>query len=155
MYGGVGTIGDRWDLTAIRQLVIYPGLGSIGAIAGSVVLELQQMLAASGYDVGPLDGIMGTRTATALQRFLAAAGFDPGPVDGVYGARTEAALHAYQTAHGQSPTPLLPPRPTAVPTTTGARVASGAGVNWWLVGGAGAAGLAAFGLIMLLTPSRA
>jgi peptidoglycan hydrolase-like protein with peptidoglycan-binding domain len=31
-----------------------------------------------------------------LQRLLAAKGFDPGPVDGIFGPRTAAAVKAYQ-----------------------------------------------------------
>jgi peptidoglycan hydrolase-like protein with peptidoglycan-binding domain len=39
-----------------------------------------------------------------VQERLAAAGFDPGPVDGVVGGRTRAALRAFQEARGLDPT---------------------------------------------------
>jgi peptidoglycan hydrolase-like protein with peptidoglycan-binding domain len=35
-----------------------------------------------------------------LQTILAARGFDPGPIDGIFGPRTEAAVNAYQEAYG-------------------------------------------------------
>ncbi len=39
-----------------------------------------------------------------VQERLAAAGFDPGPADGVVGGRTRAALRAFQEARGLDPT---------------------------------------------------
>lgn len=51
--------------------------------------ELQQRLAALGYEVGPLDGIMGRRTMAAIKAFQKSKGLD---ADGIAGPKTIAAL---------------------------------------------------------------
>lgn len=53
--------------------------------------ELQERLAALGYDIGEADGIIGSRTRAAIEAFQAAAGL---PVDGRAGARVLRALQA-------------------------------------------------------------
>lgn len=92
-------------------------------------LKLQQRLAAAGYDVGPIDGIWGPKTAAALdlvlslaaeakiavthvQRQLQASGFSPGPCDGRWGAETRTALEAalaVAMAHRQSAAGVVTP----------------------------------------------
>ncbi len=58
-------------------------------IQGAAVNELQQLLAAQGFDVGPVDGIFGERTQRAVRDFQQSAGL---AVDGIVGPRTWAAL---------------------------------------------------------------
>jgi hypothetical protein len=41
------------------------------AVRTSHVREVQQALAAAGYDPGPIDGIMGPRTKSALLKYIA------------------------------------------------------------------------------------
>ncbi|WP_238121950.1 MULTISPECIES: peptidoglycan-binding domain-containing protein [unclassified Xanthobacter] len=78
------------------------------------VIEMQRMLQALGYDIGPTgaDGAIGRRTTDAVAAFQRAAGLNvvyPGTV----GPKTEAALAAAYAARtgadvGVSATPLLP-----------------------------------------------
>ena len=56
---------------------------------GTEVLDLQEGLAALGYDVGGADGVYGSATANAVAAFQAAEGL---PVDGTLGPETRAAL---------------------------------------------------------------
>jgi len=44
-----------------------PGAGA----STSHVREVQEALAAAGYDPGPIDGIMGPRTKSALRKYIA------------------------------------------------------------------------------------
>jgi uncharacterized protein (TIGR02594 family) len=53
------------------------------------ILQLQQKLKNSGFDPGPLDGIMGAMTRNAVRAFQAANGLE---VDGIVGPITHAAL---------------------------------------------------------------
>ncbi len=55
------------------------------------ITQLQQALAARGFDPGPIDGAMGRLTAAAITAFQAANGLDP---DGIAGPLTQAALGA-------------------------------------------------------------
>ena len=45
--------------------------GSVSAARPEHVRELQEALAKSGYDPGPIDGIMGPRTKEALRKYIA------------------------------------------------------------------------------------
>jgi putative peptidoglycan binding protein len=45
--------------------------GSVSAARPEHVRELQEALAKSGYDPGPVDGIMGPRTKEALRKYMA------------------------------------------------------------------------------------
>jgi hypothetical protein len=47
-----------------------------------------------------LEAITDPEVVTELQQALAAAGYDPGPADGTFGPRTEAAVVAFQQANG-------------------------------------------------------
>jgi len=51
--------------------------------------ELQQLLAARGYDIGAVDGVIGSRTRAAIEAFQNSAGL---PADGRAGARVLRAL---------------------------------------------------------------
>jgi peptidoglycan hydrolase-like protein with peptidoglycan-binding domain len=42
-------------------------------------------------------------SVTTLQELLAAAGYDPGPVDGLFGEQTRTAVEAFQRANGLIP----------------------------------------------------
>ncbi|HVF13161.1 MAG TPA: peptidoglycan-binding protein [Acidimicrobiales bacterium] len=70
---------------------------------GNSVTQLQQLLAAAGFDPGPIDGHFGPATDAAVRSLQAAKGLD---VDGVVGGRTWAALRGSgQSDHsgGQDP----------------------------------------------------
>ena len=52
------------------------------ATSSTHVRELQEALQKSGYDPGPVDGIMGPRTKAALRKYIAApAPKEPSPAD--------------------------------------------------------------------------
>ena len=54
------------------------------AASSSHVRELQEALQKSGYDPGPIDGIMGPRTKAALRNYIAVpAPQNPSPADQV------------------------------------------------------------------------
>jgi N-acetyl-anhydromuramyl-L-alanine amidase AmpD len=56
---------------------------------------LQKLLKRSGYEFGPVDGIMGPKTRAALRRYQAAAGL---PESGLFDEKT---VHKLRTAHEQ------------------------------------------------------
>jgi len=64
-------------------------------------LEIQQRLAALGFDPGPLDGVRGRLTVRAIKAFQTKQGL---AADGIVGARTEAALGMVGSRH-PSPSP--------------------------------------------------
>ena len=47
------------------------------------------------YDCGPIDGSMGTLTATACQKWMFDEGENPGPVDGKFGNITAKAFQSF------------------------------------------------------------
>lgn len=55
-------------------------------------------------------------TTLQIQQALAAAGFDPGPVDGISGRKTIAAIRAFQTARGLHPDGIAGPATLAALT---------------------------------------
>jgi N-acetylmuramoyl-L-alanine amidase len=59
-------------------------------LRGDDVAEVQQRLAALGFDTGRVDGIFGDNTADGLREFQRNAGL---PVDGIVGAETLRTLH--------------------------------------------------------------
>jgi hypothetical protein len=65
---------------------------------GTEVLDLQEGLAALGYDVGGADGVYGNATANAVAAFQSAEGL---PVDGVLGPSTREALRTVVTTRLQ------------------------------------------------------
>jgi len=67
---------------------------------GEAVERLQQLLAAAGFDPGPVDGHFGSKTDTAVRALQAARGLD---VDGVVGAQTWEALRSH--GHRGPPSP--------------------------------------------------
>ena len=85
-----------------------------------LVMAIQQELAERGYDPGPADGLMGTRTANAIRRFQSDTGLpaDGAPSQGLYQAIL-AAEPANPAAAGPTPTstvvapeaPALAPQP--------------------------------------------
>ena len=58
------------------------------------VADLQRALKSRGYDCGPVDGIMGSRTREAVIRFQRDQGL---PVDGIAGPATRAKLSPIKT----------------------------------------------------------
>jgi len=67
--------------------------GSSGLIKrgarGSAVTQLQQFLQAAGHDVGPIDGIFGSKTLAAVRQFQDRSGLTP---DGVVGPVTRSKI---------------------------------------------------------------
>lgn len=59
-----------------------------------------------------------------IQQALAAAGFDPGPIDGVNGPKTKAAIRAFQKARGLAVDGIVGPRTTAALQGSGGGQAS-------------------------------
>ena len=78
-----------------RRLVLVPILvaaalpGSAAAYTNPQIPGLQIALRAHGYDVGPIDGIVGRRTAGAVRAFQRRAGIH---ADGLAGPRTRTRL---------------------------------------------------------------
>ena len=78
-----------------RRLVLVPILvaaalpGSAAAYTNPQIPGLQIALRAHGYDVGPIDGIVGRRTAGAVRAFQRRAGIF---ADGLPGPKTRRAL---------------------------------------------------------------
>ena len=62
---------------------------------GDEVLELQTFLAAQGYNVGPLDGIFGSKTKAAVRSFQSDQGL---AIDGIVGPNTFGAIDEIKTA---------------------------------------------------------
>ncbi len=80
-----------------------PGRGGSAGGGNASIRQIQEQLAAAGYDPGPIDGLMGPRTRAAVQQFQQANGLQ---VDGDPGPLTQAAL-----ARGGASVPLPAPRP--------------------------------------------
>lgn len=70
--------------------------GTRPPLRGDDVLELQQRLGRLGFDVGLVDGILGSRTAAALREFQHNCGVD---VDGIVGTTTIARLDSLRRDH--------------------------------------------------------
>jgi hypothetical protein len=66
-----------------------PEAGAPFSVTPEVIREVQARLNALGFDAGPVDGIMGARTAAALRAWQRAAGV---PADGELGAAAHARL---------------------------------------------------------------
>ena len=79
---------------------------------GQVVLELQQLMKANGFDPGTPDGAFGAKTKAAVVGYQQAKRLTP---DGIVGAATWAALQS-------APTPAPAPKPTPTPAPTPAPV---------------------------------
>lgn len=62
---------------------------------GQAVKQLQRFLAALGYSPGPVDGVLGSRTADALRSFQRGRGINP---DGVVGPTTRSHIKSVATA---------------------------------------------------------
>jgi len=112
------------------------------------VMEVQQGLAGMGYDPGPVDGVIGSRTRTAIRAFQADAGL---PVDGQVSdqliaalsdlgasGRSAAAHTVPQTlgARAQAQKPGTMPRSAGstarAPALRSARMARSSPINtWW------------------------
>lgn len=110
-----------------------------GNIAGSV-LSLQMWLAANGFNPGPLDGIMGPRTAAARDAAIAA-----GVIDQAGNVTGTAAQQAYEDRTGDTGTPYSiykPPNVMAGSTTGGGGTTStgGGGTGGGGTGGGGTGG---------------
>lgn len=87
--------GNLWgDLRAFLGEVRRRAISAEGDDAGGVlsVRAAQRALAAAGYDPGPVDGILGSRTRAAMRRFQHAEAL---VVDGRLGPETSAALRPY------------------------------------------------------------
>lgn len=76
--------------------IILALIGGTGRYADIIrkVLELMQLIMAADAASTP---VMDVKWAQAA---LAKLGFDPGPVDGIMGSKTQAAIKAYQAARG-------------------------------------------------------
>jgi D-glucuronyl C5-epimerase-like protein/putative peptidoglycan binding protein len=98
-FGGDGTrvSGDR-NASVSLQPKPSPGIELPATLEpgaeGTEVLDLQEGLAALGYDVGGADGVYGNATANAVAAFQSAEGL---PVDGVLGSSTREALRTVVT----------------------------------------------------------
>lgn len=72
-------------------------------MAGGVVMAIQELLEALGYELGEVDGDFGPRTRAAVEAFQRANGLD---VDGVVGPVTKAKLsELYAPISGKTPLP--------------------------------------------------
>ncbi len=98
------------DHDALQKLLPSKILLRQGA-TGQVVVELQQKLRASGFDIGNLDGDFGPKTKTAVIAFQKARGLS---ADGIVGPATWAAL-AGPTTPAPIPVPAPKPAPTPIP----------------------------------------
>jgi peptidoglycan hydrolase-like protein with peptidoglycan-binding domain len=84
----------------VKKLVI--AMAVTLAIPGASIMSTRVLAAPIPYnqlnmDAVPAINLDGVRK---VQTLLKEKGFDPGPIDGVVGTRTSAALHAYQDAYG-------------------------------------------------------
>lgn len=82
---------------------------------GESVKQLQQQLAAAGFDCGKADGVFGARTEAAVIAFQKANGCTP---DGKVGPKTLAALNGSPSTPAQSPDVFVPS--TGTPSAPGA-----------------------------------
>lgn len=133
-----GFVGSKTKI-AIRAYKSRAGLkvssritqGLVDHLMRETTKSVQRMLAARGYDVGPVDGVAGRKTVLAIrdyqtqadleidgrismglvgdlmiesvklvQGMLAARGYDAGPVDGDIGRKTTVAIRKYQGQAG-------------------------------------------------------
>lgn len=79
-------------LAALALLIALPAAAANGAASAGPLAEAVSVRALRFGDAGP--------AVAELQRLLAANGFDPGPVDGIFGPLTEAAVLAAQRHYG-------------------------------------------------------
>jgi peptidoglycan hydrolase-like protein with peptidoglycan-binding domain len=91
----IGRDRPRGQVPMRRRLVLVPLLvaaalpGSAAAYTNPQIPGLQVALRAHGYDVGPIDGVVGRRTAGAVRAFQRREGIH---ADGLAGPRTRAQL---------------------------------------------------------------
>jgi peptidoglycan hydrolase-like protein with peptidoglycan-binding domain len=102
-FGGDGTqASGEGNASGSVQQKPSPGIELPAALEpgseGTEVLDLQEGLAALGYDVGGADGVYGNATANAVAAFQSAEGL---PVDGVLGPSTREALRTVVTTRLQ------------------------------------------------------
>lgn len=117
------SVGLKVNIKVTRKLADY--------LVRDTAKTVQRMLAARGYDPGPIDGVAGTKTLDAIREYqdqadleidtrislelvgyllvesvklaqgmLAARGYDPGPIDGDVGRMTIIAIREYQAQAG-------------------------------------------------------
>ena len=98
--------------------------------------EAQAILAESGFDPGPADGLMGPRTRTALEQFQSGRGI---PATGTLTVDTQGALQFEQTASVRANADTVvataetpPPAAVASATPASSVAATTAGSNTWL-----------------------
>lgn len=89
--GDTGPVGDGTGARALRH-----------GDRGEQVTALQQLLAARGFEPGPVDGIFGPLTEAAVRRAQQQYGIEP---DGLAGVRTLAALSRLANQRGAAETP--------------------------------------------------
>lgn len=72
------------------------------------IVWLQKLLKRAGYEFGPIDGMVGPKTAAAIKRFQKAAGL---PVSGMFDPATVARLRAMAEAGAETvDKPVVPPQ---------------------------------------------
>jgi len=74
--------GQAWAEVPASSRPAVKAAAPTGRLATDHVREVQQALAAAGYDLGPIDGVMGPRTRAAIRQAVAApAPHEPSPAD--------------------------------------------------------------------------
>ena len=130
------------------------GLGdntSSSALVAKPTRELQTLLAAKGFDPGPIDGKWGTRTSTALNRAAAAAGL---AADGTVGSGATVNLYlaVWSAINALPSNPVTPGtpnggRPSVVETAENCAIGKPSTTKTWLpwaIGGGALLGIGAF-----------
>jgi peptidoglycan hydrolase-like protein with peptidoglycan-binding domain len=84
----------------VKKLVI--AMAVTLAIPGASSISTSVLAAPVPYNQLNMDAVpaISSSGVARIQALLKEKGFDPGPIDGVVGSRTSAALRAYQDAYG-------------------------------------------------------